>query len=197
MYAWRVCFTACHTHVCVCGCFNILCVLQGRHVKTGQLAAIKVMEVTEVWKQLRHFHLLCFKYISFLLCFWCVWPTGHQAVVVNENLLSINWLKICWIHRWSEKTPVHFLLLNETECATVLHSGHLSDTFNQSDLQWLIHTLTHLRAESTMQGDRQLVRSSQGEASCSGAPQHSARRSRGGIELASFHLHLHLLYLLC
>ena len=39
-----------------------------------------------------------------------------------------------------------------------------------------IHSAT---AVSTMQSDSQLVRSSLGEASCSGTPRHSARRSQG------------------
>ena len=43
-----------------------------------------------------------------------------------------------------------------------------------------VHTHIHTpTAESTMQGDSQLVRSSQGEVSRSGTPRHSARKSRG------------------
>ena len=40
------------------------------------------------------------------------------------------------------------------------------------------HSFTHSHNESTAQGDSRLVRSSQGEASRSGTPLHSARRSR-------------------
>ena len=54
--------------------------------------------------------------------------------------------------------------------SSYLHIGHLADAFIQ--LTWFIHTFT-LTAESTTQGDSQLVSSSQGEASCSGTPRHS------------------------
>ena len=56
---------------------------------------------------------------------------------------------------------------------------HLEDALIQSDLQ-IIYTHFHTpTAESTMQGNSQLDRSSQGEASRSGTTQHSARRRRG------------------
>ena len=59
-----------------------------------------------------------------------------------------------------------------------------------------MHTHTHNHTptgESTMEGDSQLVRSSQGEVSCSGIPRY---HQEPGIELATFRLHLNSLYLL-
>ena len=47
-------------------------------------------------------------------------------------------------------------------------------------------------AESTIQGDSQLVRSSQGEVPCSGTPRHSRRSP--GIELATLQLPANPLY---
>ena len=57
-----------------------------------------------------------------------------------------------------------------------LHLGDFADAFIQND-----HSFTHSQTdgESTTQGHIQLVRRSQGEASCSGTPRHSARKSRG------------------
>ena len=74
-----------------------------------------------------------------------------------------------------QNTKVHeaqrLLLLDITS----QHSKHYN-TASHSPIHAHIHSLT---AVSTTQGDSQLVRSSQGEASRSGTPPHSARRSRG------------------
>ena len=61
----------------------------------------------------------------------------------------------------------------------------LSDRFYLKRLT-TVHTHIHTTtSESTMHGDSQLIRSSQGEASRSGTSQHSARTSRGSNQKPS------------
>ena len=65
-----------------------------------------------------------------------------------------------------------FPLKSEYECEL--------STLYKATMVTTIHTHVHTpTAETTTQGDRQLVGSSQCEVTCSGTPQHSARRSRG------------------
>ena len=60
-------------------------------------------------------------------------------------------------------------------CSALLTSGHSKwFTILHSPIHAHIHTPT---TESTRQGDSQLVRSSQGEVSCSRTPQHSGNRT--------------------
>ena len=66
-----------------------------------------------------------------------------------------------------------------------LTSGH-SKCYNiASHLPIHAHIHTPTVVSTIMQGDCQLVRSSQGEVSCSGTPHHSARRSWGSNQQPS------------
>ena len=67
---------------------------------------------------------------------------------------------------------------------THLHLGNFAYTFNQSDVQPFIHTPT---AQSTTQGDSQLVGIIHSQASFSGTPRHLDSWSLGSNdELSSY-----------
>ena len=132
-----------------------------------------------------------------------------QVISGSAAKINTLWQHAVLVDRFDRATPTHFtsttpetpgrdcepmeLDLHPTYCSDVFlrclishtekhphsHLGDLEDAFKPKRFTTIhphIHTPT---AESTTQGDSQLVRSIHGEASRSGPPRRSARRSRG------------------